>query len=246
MVLIGPTNVGKSALVAALTSATPEVSPHPYTTWDPTPGMMVFEGVQIQLIDTPPLYGEFADAEMLSLVRRADLVLLVVDLQSDPLEQFEEAISFLEEQRIIPRHRQEEFAGERRISFISLLVVANKDDDERWDEELAVLCELIGPQWDVVGVSVTAGRNLDGLGRAIFERLGVMRVYTKPPGKEPDLSRPFVLRAGSTVEEFAAKVHLDFVRQLKSARVWGSGVYDGQTVGRDHVLHDGDIVELRI
>jgi ribosome-interacting GTPase 1 len=73
-----------------------------------------------------------------------------------------------------------------------------------------------------------------------------MRVYSKPPGKEPDLSTPFILRKGSTIGEFAGKVHQDFVENLKAARVWGSAVYDGQMVGRDYVLHDGDVVELRI
>ena len=73
-----------------------------------------------------------------------------------------------------------------------------------------------------------------------------MRVYSKAPGKEPDLSAPFALKKGSTVAEFAGKVHQDFLDKLKTARVWGSGVYDGQMVRRDHVLHDGDVVELRI
>jgi ribosome-interacting GTPase 1 len=73
-----------------------------------------------------------------------------------------------------------------------------------------------------------------------------MRVYSKPPGNQPDLSAPFILEHGSTVEEFAEKVHRDFLLNLKSARVWGHDVYDGQMVGRDHVLHDGDVVELRI
>ena len=89
-------------------------------------------------------------------------------------------------------------------------------------------------------ISATTGRYL------LFERLEIIRVYSKPTGKEPDLSAPFVLKEGSTVAEFAGKVHRDFSERLKSARVWGNGVYDGQMVRRDHVLHDGDVVELRI
>ncbi|NIN67925.1 MAG: TGS domain-containing protein, partial [Anaerolineae bacterium] len=69
--------------------------------------------------------------------------------------------------------------------------------------------------------------------------------YSKPPGKKPDLSAPFVLKKGNTVEDLAGKVHQDFLENLKSARVWGSATYDGQMVGRDHVLADGDVVELR-
>jgi ribosome-interacting GTPase 1 len=90
-----------------------------------------------------------------------------------------------------------------------------------------------------------AQRYFDLLGQALYDALEIMRVYAKPPRREPDLSAPFVLKRGSTVEEFAAKVHQDFVRNLQSARVWGQGVFDGQMVGREHVLHEGDIVELR-
>ena len=80
----------------------------------------------------------------------------------------------------------------------------------------------------------------------MFEQLGIIRVYSKAPGREPDLDAPFVLKKGSTVEDFAAKVHRDFVEHLKAARVWGSTAFDGQMVPRDYVLHDGDVVELRI
>jgi ribosome-interacting GTPase 1 len=75
-VVIGPANVGKSALVAALTNATPEVADYPFTTWTPTPGMMPVEDIQVQLIDTPPLNSEFVDPELINLIRRADLILL--------------------------------------------------------------------------------------------------------------------------------------------------------------------------
>jgi hypothetical protein len=95
-------------------------------------------------------------------------------------------------------------------------------------------------------VSAASGRNLDALKQAIFERLQIMRIYSKPPGKEPNMASPFVLPIGSTVEEFAGRVHKDFLEHLKAARVWGQGVFDGQLVGREHVLHDGDVVELRI
>ena len=127
-----------------------------------------------------------------------------------------------------------------------MLVLVNKSDDEGWNEDLEVLCELLEEDWTLLPVSAATGRNLERLKRAVFERLDVIRVYAKPPGREPDLSTPFVLKKGSTVEEFAGKVHQDFVANLKSARVWGSAVYDGQMVGRDHVLQDGDGVELRI
>jgi small GTP-binding protein len=246
VVVVGPANVGKSALVAALTNATPEVADYPFTTWTPTPGMMPIEDIQVQLIDTPPLNRDFVEPELMNLIRRSDLILLVVDLQAYPIQQLEDAASFLEEHRILPRHLEERYPAERRLTFVPVLVLVNKNDDASSDEDLDVLCELFEGEWSLVPVSATTGRNLDGLKQAVFDRLEIIRVYTKPPGEKPDLSRPYVLDKGSTVEEFAGGVHRDFFANLKSARVWGSAAYDGQMVSRDHVLQDGDVVELRI
>ena len=246
VVVVGPTNVGKSALVDAQTNASPEVAEYPFTTWTPTPGMMPVGDVQIQLIDTPPLDRDFIEPEMLDLIRRCDVLLLMVDLQGYPIEQLEESVAMLEEHRIFAPHRQDRYTGARGVTVVPTLVVVNKVDDAAADEDFEVLEELIGNDWSLLPISVTRERNFDQLKRSVFDQLGVMRVYSKPPGKEPDLSRPYVLERGSTVEEMAAKVHQDFARELKAARVWGAGVYDGQMVRRDHVLHDGDVVELRI
>jgi ribosome-interacting GTPase 1 len=246
VVVVGPANVGKSALVAALTNATPEVADYPYTTWTPTPGMMPVENIQIQLIDTPPLNRDYVEPELIELIRRSDLILLVVDLQGYPIQQLEDTIALLQEHRIMPHHLKDRYTERRLLTFLPLLVLVNKNDDQSTDEDFEVLCELFEEAWPLLPVSATTGRNLERLKQVVFERLEIIRVYSKPPGKEPDLNAPFVLKKGSTVEEFAGKVHQDFLQQLKSARVWGSGVYDGQMVGRDHVLHDGDVVELRI
>jgi len=246
VVVVGPTNVGKSALVARLTNATPEVADYPYTTWTPTPGMMPFENIQIQLIDTPPLNRDYVEPELMDLIRRSDLVLLVVDLQTYPIQQLEDSIAFLQEQRIVPCRLKDRYAEQRRLTFIPLLALVNKNDDESSDEDLAVLRELLEDDWPLLSVSATTGRNLERLKRVVFEQLDLIRVYSKPPRKEPNLSAPFILKKGSTVAEFAGKVHQDFFENLKAARVWGSALYDGQMVGRDHVLHDGDVVELRI
>jgi ribosome-interacting GTPase 1 len=246
VVVVGTTGVGKSALVAALTNATPEVSDSPYTTWTPTPGMMPVGGAQIQLVDTPPLRQEFVESELLDLIRRSDLILLVVDLQTDPVQQLEDAVALLLEHRIAPKRLEDQYAEDRRFVFIPMLVLANKGDDDRSDEDFDIFLELLDDEWPSLPISARTGRNLERLKELVFEGLEIMRVYSKPPGKPPDLTAPFVLRKGSTVGEFAAGVHQDFSRELKTARVWGSGVFDGQAVGRDHVLHDGDIVELRI
>lgn len=243
VVLVGPPNTGKSALVRALTNAEPTVAEHPFTTWGPTPGMLDFHHVQIQLIDLPPLNPDYIEPDMMDLIRRADLLLLVVDLQGPTLEQIEASLDFLAAQRVVPTWYQE--AAAERVLTKPALVVANKCDHEALDEDFAVLCELLGDAWPLVPVSATQGRHFEALGRAIFDRLALMRIYSRPPGQEVDRTAPFVLARGSTVADFAAKVHKDFVEHFKSARVWGSGAFDGQIVSREHVLADGDIVELR-
>jgi ribosome-interacting GTPase 1 len=108
VVVIGHANVGKSALVRALTNAEPEVAEYPFSTRKPTPGMMQVEDVQVQLIDTPPLNRDFVESEMMDLIRRSDMILLLVDLHADPFLQLEESAALLERYHIIPRHRRDE------------------------------------------------------------------------------------------------------------------------------------------
>lgn len=250
VVLIGPANVGKSALVAALTNAAPDVSPAPYTTWQPTPGMMPLENIQIQLIDTPALNRDYVEPDLLDLIRRADLLLLVVDLQADPVAQLEETAALLEEHRIVPFDRHERYSDEEqhRLFLVPVLVVGNKCDDESCDENFEIFRALLEDEsdWTILPLSARSGRHLETLKQAVFDRLEVVRVYSKPPAKEADFTAPFVLEKGSTVADFARKVHKDFYENLKSARIWGSAVYDGQMVSRDHVLEDGDVVELHL
>jgi ribosome-interacting GTPase 1 len=245
VVLAGVPNVGKSALLRALTNATPEVSEAPFTTWEPCPGMMSYENVQIQLVDTPPLNKEYMEPGLLDLIRRADLVLLVVDLQTNPLEQLEESTGLLRDHRILPKGRGTLPDEEQGATFVPMTLVANKNDDETSDELLEIFEGLLDEDWPVVSVSATSGRNLEALKESVFDHLKIIRVYAKPPGKKPDLAAPFVLRQGSNVEDLAAKVHKDFLENLTAARVWGSASFEGQTVGRDYVLTDGDVVELR-
>jgi ribosome-interacting GTPase 1 len=246
-VVIGPANTGKSALVAALTNAEPEVAPFPFTTWAPTPGMMTIENVQIQLIDTPPLNRDYVEPELLDLIRGADIMLLVVNLMADPIRQLEESIALLVQNRIAPRFRQEHYDDGRPWSFVPLLVLVNKTDDDDAEEDYDIFCALLEEKWPCLPISVTTGRNLDRLKREVYDRLEIMRVYSQAPGREPDFSAPFVLPLGSTVAEFARGIHKDFYDSLKAARVWGKSVtFDGQMVSRDHVLQEGDVIELRI
>jgi ribosome-interacting GTPase 1 len=244
--VIGPPNVGKSALVRVLTNANPEVSSFPHSTWTPLPAMLMHRDIQIQLIDTPPISEEYIKPELFDLIRRVDLILLMADVEADPFSQLEMTRVILEQHKIAPLRLKERYEEQRGIAFIPIQVVLNKNDNEKTNENVEIFYELVEDDWPATAISAESGRNLEELKEAIFDRLEIIRVYSKTPGKPCDMKAPFVLKNNATVEEFALRVHQDFAKNLMHARIWGTGVFDGQRVQRDHVLHDGDIVELNI
>jgi ribosome-interacting GTPase 1 len=126
------------------------------------------------------------------------------------------------------------------------LVVANKVDLDGAKERERILRERYGRYFPVFSLSAQKGIGLEDLRRGIFEALEIVRVYTKPPGKEPEFSEPVILKRGSTVEDAAISVHKDFVSKMKFARIWGSEKYQGQMVKRDYILRDGDVVEFHV
>ncbi len=244
--VIGPPNAGKSALLQAATNAEPEVSPAPFTTWGPTPGMMAIENIQVQLIDTPPLSEEYIDPEFLNLLRRVDLLLVLIDLQADPVQQLNAVYERLLENRIAPSHLRGEIEEDGYVLYVPCLVLVNKYDGEEYEENYHIFRQLKDQQCSTIPISAETGYNLDALRQAVFEQLGVIRVYSQAPGKKPDFNAPFVIQKGATVGQFAAKVHKDFEDNLKTARIWGSSAdFEGQKVSRDHVLQDEDVVELQ-
>lgn len=256
IILVGAPNVGKSSLLAKLTHATPEIGDYPFTTRLPQPGMMPFENILLQMVDMPPISPTFYEPWMGSLVRQADLALLVVDLGSDELlEEVDEVLKVLDGSRIrligdpsgsgvedhapaVPRHA---------------LLIANKSDAPRAGENLQILQEFYAAQFEIIPISALSGEGIERLRHLLFARLNLVRVYTKAPGKKVDLSSPpYVLKHGSTVLDAARTVHRDFVHSLKFARVYSSEKskrsvkFDGQMVERTHSLEDGDILELHV
>ncbi len=230
--LAGPPNAGKSRLLAALTHAHPEVAEYPFTTRLPLPGMMAFENVQIQLIDLPPVSDEFIEQWLPQVFRNADCSLMVIDA-NDPASLDE--IEFIET-------RLEQWRAKR-----PKLMIANKSDLKGERESIAVLAELYGDRYHVIAVSAETGEGLGELRRAVFDLLGLVRVYTKSPGKEPELDRPYVLKKGETVLDAARHVHRDFAEHLKFARRYRiSGSHEGMMVDRHHEVEDEDILEFHI
>jgi ribosome-interacting GTPase 1 len=230
--LIGPPNAGKSQLLCALTHARPEVAEYPFTTRFPTPGMLPFEDVQIQLIDLPPVSADFTEPWIPQVIRNAHTGMLVVDGNDaavlDEMEYIEQTI----ERSRLPRPR---------------LLVDNKIDLPGAEENFAALRDLYGERYRSLAVSALHGQGLDRLAQALFEQLELVRVYTKVPGKKADLRAPYVLRRGQTVQDAALLVHKDFAENLKFARLFHvSHDHDGLMVERTHVVEDGDILEFHI
>jgi ribosome-interacting GTPase 1 len=246
-IIIGATNVGKSTLVAAQTNADPEVSEVPFTTWTPMPGMMMADNIQVQLIDTPPFSEDYIDPEFLNLIRRADLVLIMIDLHANPIQQLEFIYQKLQENRIAPNFLESRLETEGFLLYVPALVLVNKYDSEEYEEHYQIFRELLGVDYSMIPLSVKTGHNLDIFKNKVIEMLGVIRVYSKAPGKEVDKSTPFVVEKGIQLAEFAGKVHKDFQEKLKTAKIWGTSAdFPGQMVSRDHVLEDEDVVELQI
>ncbi|NLG79514.1 MAG: TGS domain-containing protein [Firmicutes bacterium] len=244
--LVGFPNSGKSALVGALTRAKVTVADYPFSTVLPVAGMMQFEDIWIQLVDMPPVTPGEMPPGMGGALRNADALLIVVDVSSDDcLDQLEGVLGLLGEKRIL-RSESELEAGARGHTLEDCMVVATKVDTPRAKENLEILKEYLPPGLEMVPVSVSSGESLEVLRRRVFELLRIIRIYTKVPGQPPDMGQPFVLKKGSTVVDMAAAVHRDFPSRLKNARIWGSARFDGQSVPRDYVLQDRDIVELHV
>ena len=247
--LLGPPNAGKSALLARLTKATPAVAPYPFTTREPTPGMMDYADVRVQLIDLPPITADHYEPAVTDLTRAADAALLFLDLADDdgPAATIAAYDRLKRARRELVAKRDADQEDPTTYAMPTLLV-ANKSDDEAADIRLEMAKEAFAGH--PVGalpmqlVSAETGAGCEELRKVLFETLGVMRIYTKQPGKPADKTSPFTCPVGSCVSEFAGVVHNDFEEKCKSAKVWGSGAFDGQTVGRDHILAEGDIVEL--
>jgi small GTP-binding protein len=242
--VIGLPNAGKSQLVASLTKASPTVAAYPFTTHNATPGMMSFENIQIQLIDTPPLSEQPPEWWLLNIIRRADGLLVVVDLSYDPISQVEAVAAQMEEKRIGLGEEKAEAGEEFPLSYKKTLVVGNKMDLDS-GENFRVLQSNYDRRLPVVAVSAIDG-GLDELRLKIFQMLDIIRVYTKVPGGKPDYTDPIILEKGSTLEAAATSVHKDFAKKMKYARIWGSGKHDGIMAKRDHVLQDGDVIELHL
>jgi ribosome-interacting GTPase 1 len=255
IMLVGPPNSGKSSLHARLTGSHANVAPYPFTTQYPEPGMMPYEDIHFELVDLPAISPEHPIPWIASTFQTADACCLVIDL-GDPacVEQVAAVHAVLGEKRITliehwPAMKEaapDTADGDDPFALrLPTMLVANKADRIAGiDAELETFRELAGCRYPALAVSSESGQGLAEIGPWLFRSLGIVRVYTKTPGRPPDKDRPFTLRPGETVEHVARLVHKDVAQSLRYARVWGRSGFDGQQVGREHPLADGDVVEL--
>jgi ribosome-interacting GTPase 1 len=256
LALIGPPNSGKSALHARLTGSHAQTGQYPFTTQFAQPGMMPYQDITFQLIDLPPVSFEHPIPWIGNALQAADACLLVVDLcEAGCMERAIAVRETLAERKIVltagwpgdtstPRLPIDHEGDPFTIWLPTVLLVNKADQIVDPKTEIDIFEDLTDLRFPSFPISATTGAGLDEIGPWIFERLGVVRVYTKAPGKPPDMERPYTIRRGGTVHQVAELVHRELAQSLKFARLWRDGAFDGQHVGGDHDLQDGDIVEL--
>ncbi len=243
VVLLGIPNSGKSAIVAATTKAKVVVADFPFATHAPVPGMVQYEDVQVQLVDMPPITADFSAPGQVGTYRNCDVIAIVVDLSQDVEEQLLILMDFLESKALLRDQNTPAMDAQGNARGRKGIVICTKADiaQEGAFELAKKSCER---PLEFVKISTQTGEGMDRFPRFLFDQLEVIRVYAKPPGKPADMQSPFTLPAGSNVQDLARVIHRELAEKLKSARCWGTGVYDGQNVHHTHVLHDKDIVEL--
>lgn len=300
--LVGLPNSGKSLILNRLTNADVSVDNYPFTTKMPTPGMMEYKDIQIQLVEIPAVIkdvslGKGFGLQILSAIRAADAVALVIDLSQPPVEQMQIILDELEKggiklneeppdleivkkaeggidirgkqyfhgdehalKELLLKEKihnamvvfrsdatfeQVEDALDESVAFRPAIILATKGDRNHSKRNFAVLKKYYGA-YDIVPISAEKEINLQHAKESIYKSLSIIRVYTKTPGEKVAYP-PITMKPSSTIYTAAGRIHKHFQKKFKYAKIWGpSAKYDGQKVGSDHVLQDGDIVEVHI
>ncbi|UCF96352.1 MAG: 50S ribosome-binding GTPase [Spirochaetaceae bacterium] len=241
VILVGPPNSGKSSILRAITNASPDIGEYPFSTHAMQPGMVQYEDIQIQLVDTPPVTAEFMPTHLLSVLRGAEAALLVADLSVDSLLDDLDAVFQAFELRHVAFVKQA--SGDR--DRVRCRLIANKKDAPGAVARLELLREMIADRFEILPMSSNEPTTLGMLPRMLFEWLGIVRVYTKAPGKKPELEKPYTVFAGQTVGDICSLIHKDFLQNLRFARMW-RGSENPLTVSKHEPVRDRDILELHI
>jgi small GTP-binding protein len=228
LALVGPPNAGKSSLLQALSNIQIRTGDYAFTTTRPVPSLTRIGGVPVQLVEIPGLIAGASDDRgggraLLGVLRGADAVVLCQDATA-PLESLRVVLAELDA------------AGIEKRTLVAVT---------KLDEAAPQLVEAVSRQTGLptIGVSVLDDASLERFREALWELTGLMRIFLRRPGL--DEAEPQALSPGSTVVDAARTVHLELAESCAGARVSGpSAKFDHQRVGRDHVLADGDTVEI--
>lgn len=243
VVLLGMPNCGKSSLLATLTNAKVNVADFPFATHAPVPGMVKYEDVQIQFVDMPPITADYSAPGQVGTYRNCDIIALVIDLSQDVEEQLLVLLDFLESRNLLQDDETPAVDSQGNALGKKVMCLCTKADIAT-DGAYELTKKSCDKPMPFLKVSTQTAEGLDKLTETLFKELNILRIYAKPPGKPADMNDPFTMPIGSTVQDLARAIHRELAEKLKSARCWGTGVYDGQHVHLTHTLHDKDIVEL--
>jgi small GTP-binding protein len=235
VLFIGFPNSGKSTLVSNLTGEELEIADYPFTTRHLLMRMMRFEDIMIQLVDTTAIGDENTHMWFGNMIKKADVIVSVIALTESLDTEFE--LIMEEVKRYRPDLNQENS---------NVIIAVNKIDFAEYAKNLEKFENTAGKHYKVVPVSAKNDVNLYYLKEVLFKALGIIRLYSKLPGKKPDMEVPFILEKGSTVLNAAERIHKDFVSKLRYAKLWREGSLNGMMVSKDFVLEDKDIIELHL
>jgi len=227
VVIIGPPNSGKTSLVNLLTRSQFKVADYPFSTTLPQPAMMPFENIQIQLVDTPPLTKEFCPGWMKNLILNCDLILAVFDL-ADP--EIENKIKEIEE--ILKNWKIEK----------EVLFLGNKSDILEKEKQRKIL-ENTEIEF-LISTKKPENEKISKIKKKIFEKLKIVRVYSKKPGKEPDFERPFIFKKGTKLLDLIEEINPQILSKFKKAKLFRKNLPHPKIVGKEYELKDEDIIEI--
>ena len=298
VVLLGFPSVGKSTLLNNITDADSEVGAYAFTTLTTVPGMLDYKHAKIQILDVPGIVhgaasGRGRGTEVFGVLRSADLILILIDVNSP--NHYEAILKEIYESGIRINKRKPDVKIKKTMKdgikisktvkldlsddtikevlktfrinnadvvirsvidvdelidcieankkFVPSITVLNKVDMVSKEEALRV-AKLINA--DLL-ISAESKYHLEELKELIFDRLDLIRIYMKEPGKEADLEVPLIIEKSSSVRDVCSKLHRDFVDKFKFCRVWGkSAKFPGQKLALKHVLKDNDVLEIHL
>ena len=208
--------------------------------------MMPYLDIRVQLVDLPPVSTQHTEHWVYDIMKSADVALIVLDIAgNDPVKQFADTMDLLEKKKIYVKSPEEPPELPRDSTLKKSMIVLTHAEDDTNGELMSLFRELSSTKLELTRKAFKS-RQLEKLRKNLFDMLEVIRIYSKPPGKTMDEGEPYTIPRGSTLMDFTKHVHKDFASNLRFARCWGSAKFDGQSIPHEHILQDGDIIELHI